>query len=64
MVENCSGVKPMRLFGRIIEAQKDQGDEHKLLHIRAVNFDETFESSELLDSLANIADGSYSGVRT
>ena len=43
-----------------MNTQDDQGGAHALKRIRAVGFDENYESSEMLDKLVQLADGSYS----
>ncbi len=61
-VVDCPRIDPMRLLVDIMNAQNDQGGAHALKRIRAVGFDENYESSEMLDKLAQLADGSYSGL--
>ena len=61
-VVDCPRIDPMRLLVDIMNAQNDQGGVHALKRIRAVGFDENYESSEMLDKLAQLADGSYSGL--
>ena len=47
-----------------MNAQADQGADHVLKRIRAVGFEETYNTSEMLDKLAELADGSYSGLNS
>ena len=61
-VVDCPRIDPMRLLVDIMNTQDDQGGAHALKRIRAVGFDENYESSEMLDKLAQLADGSYSGL--
>ena len=61
-VVDCPRIDPMRLLVDIMNTQDDQGGAHALKRIRAVGFDENYESSEMLDKLVQLADGSYSGL--
>lgn len=45
-----------------MDAQEGQGSDHKLKRIRAVGFNETYETSDMLDKLAILADGTYEGL--
>ena len=63
-VVNCPMTKPMKLLTDIMNSQAGQGENHQLKRIRAVGFDETYntEGSGMLDKLATLANGSYSGL--
>ena len=58
---DCPLVSPMEVLVNIMNAQAGQGDNHALKRIRAVGFDVIY-NSEMLDRLANLADGSYVGL--
>lgn len=60
-VVDCPKMNPMQLLSEIIDAQVGQAD-HALKRVRAVGFDETYHSSDILDKLATLADGSYIGL--
>lgn len=62
LVSNCPQMMPMQLLADIMDTQQQQGTEHALRRIRAVGFNETYHSSEILDKLANLTDGSYEGL--
>jgi hypothetical protein len=62
LIENCPLLNPMRLLSTIIVSQQNQGTEHVLKHIRAVGFNETYDSYDILEVLLQLADGSYSGL--
>nr|WP_302829777.1 leucine-rich repeat domain-containing protein [uncultured Bacteroides sp.] len=62
LIENCPKLMPMQVLSTIIEAQQSQGSGHALKHIRAVGINEEYYSPDTLDLLANLADGSYSGL--
>lgn len=59
-IVNCSLMNPMQLLVDVMNSQVNQ-ENHALQHIRVVNFDETY-NSEMLDVLAKLADGTYSGL--
>ena len=61
-VENCPLLSPMKLLSDVIEAQQSQGDAHALKHIRAIGFNEEYYTADALDMLAQLSDGSYSGL--
>lgn len=61
-VVDCPRIRPMKLLVDIMNAQKEQGDNHALKRIRAVGFTENYDSSEMLDKLVQLADGTYSGL--
>ena len=60
-VVNCRNVRPLALLASVIDAQSGQA-EHTLKHIRCTGFDETYADAAILDLLAKLADGSYSGL--
>ena len=62
LIQGCPSLNPMRLLVDIMEAQENQVDNHALKRVRAVGFDEEFDSSDMLDKLATLADGSYVGL--
>lgn len=62
MVVGCDAMKPLALLAEIIEAQKSQGSAHALKRIRATGIDETYSSSEMLDTIVALTDGSYEGL--
>ena len=61
-VEDCPLLHPVKLLVEVMEAQKEQGTEHALKRVRVVGFNETYDSSDILDKLASLADGSYEGL--
>lgn len=61
-VVDCPLIKPLQLLVNIMNAQAVQGENHVLKRIRAVGFEETYQTSDMLDKLAELADGSYSGL--
>ena len=61
LVVNCKGMQPLALLSSVIDAQSEQA-EHVLKHIRCTGFEETYEDAAILDLLAKLADGSYSGL--
>lgn len=61
-VEDCPLLHPVKLLVEMMEAQKEQGTEHALKRVRVVGFNETYDSSDILDKLASLADGSYEGL--
>jgi len=61
-VEDCPLLHPVKLLVEMMEAQKEQGTEHALKRVRLVGFNETYDSSDILDKLASLADGSYEGL--
>lgn len=63
-IVDCPLMKPVKLLVDVMNAQADQGADHALKRIRAVGFEETYNSSEMLDKLAELADGSYSGLNS
>ena len=60
LVSDCPLMQPMQLLVDIMNAQSGQ-DSHALQRIRAVGFDESFGSA-MLDVLAQLADGTYTGL--
>lgn len=62
LIENCPLLRPMQVLSTIIEAQKGQGNDHTLKHIRAVGFTENYYTPDALDQLAALADGTYEGL--
>lgn len=61
-VSGCTQVDPMQLLVRVMKAQESQGTAHVLKRIRATGIDETFSDGEILDYLADLADGTYVGL--
>ena len=63
LIENCSGLNPIDLLRSILTAQASQ-TVHSLKRVRAVGFNETYDTdgSAVLDDLAKLADGSYVGL--
>ena len=61
-VEDCPLLHPVKLLVEMMEAQKEQGTEHALKRVRLVGFNETYDSSDILDKLASLADGSDEGL--
>jgi len=61
-ITGCPMINPMALLVGIMDAQIEQGNQHRLKRIRAVGFDETYNSSDMLDKLAILADGTYEGL--
>ena len=61
-VEDCPLLHPVKLLVEVMEAQKEQGTEHALKRVRVVGFNETYDSSDILDKLAILVDGSYEGL--
>lgn len=65
LVENCAQLNSIDILRTIMSAQQAQGDAHALQHVRAVGFDAYYEGvdgTEVMDLLAQLADGSYSGL--
>lgn len=61
-VVNCPNVGSMDLLVSIMDAQSEQGNNHQLKRIRAVGFENTYNSSAILDKLAVLANGTYEGL--
>lgn len=61
-ITGCPMIKPMQLLVDVMDAQVEQGDQHRLKRIRAVGFNETYNDSSVLDKLAILADGTYEGL--
>lgn len=63
LIENCSGLNPIDLLRSILTVQASQ-TVHSLKRVRAVGFNETYDTdgSAVLDDLAKLADGSYVGL--
>ena len=61
-VDDCPLLHPVKLLVEVMEAQKEQGTEHALKRVRVVGFNETYDSSDILDKLAILVDGSYEGL--
>lgn len=62
LVVDCPQMKPIQLLVKIMNAQANQGAGHALKRIRAVGFEENYDSSEMLDKLSELADGTYEGL--
>ena len=61
-IVDCPQIEPMRMLVDVMNAQESQSALHALKRIRAVGFNETYQSSEMLDKLAELANGSYEGL--
>lgn len=61
-IVDCPQMKPVKMLVDIMNAQESQSVNHALRRIRAVGFDETYRTSEMLDKLAELSDGSYEGL--
>ena len=61
-ISDCPLMQPIKLLTQIMDAQQGQGAGHSLKRVRAVGFDETYNTSDMLDKLATLADGSYVGL--
>lgn len=61
-IVDCPLMNPIQLLVEIMDAQAEQGATHSLKRVRAVGFEETYNSSDMLDKLATLADGSYEGL--
>ncbi|MHC8415626.1 leucine-rich repeat domain-containing protein, partial [Bacteroides hominis] len=61
-ISDCPLMQPIKLLTQIMDAQQGQGAGHSLKRVRAVGFDETYNTSDMLDKLAALADGSYVGL--
>ena len=63
LIENCSGLNPIDLLRSILAAQASQ-TVHSLKRVRAVGFNETYDTdgSAVLEDLAKLADGTYVGL--
>lgn len=61
-IVDCPLLRPMEILTEIMEAQKNQGVNHALKRVRAVGFNETYNSSSMLDKLSQLADGTYEGL--
>lgn len=64
LIAGCPQMEPVRLLADVMSAQGAQGTDHALKRIRVVGFEETYNSSEMLDKLAELADGSYAGLNS
>lgn len=64
LIAGCPQMEPVRLLADVMNAQGAQGTDHALKRIRVVGFEETYNSSEMLDKLAELADGSYAGLNS
>lgn len=62
-VSDCVRLNPIDLLIQIMEGQSGQSA-HALKRVRAVGFDETYDTggSAMLDNLGKLADGSYEGL--
>lgn len=61
LITDCPLITPVRILIDIMNAQSGQPD-HALKRIRAVGFNETYDSHLVLDKLSELADGSYAGL--
>lgn len=61
-ITGCPLISPMALLIDIMEAQSEQGNEHKLKRVRAVGFNETYNDSSVLDKLVALSNGTYEGL--
>lgn len=61
-ITGCPLISPMALLIDIMDAQSEQGNEHKLKRVRAVGFNETYNDSSVLDKLVALSNGTYEGL--
>lgn len=61
-ITGCPMIKPMQLLIDIMDAQAGQENGHKLKRIRAVGFNETYDTYDMLDKLTTLTDGTYEGL--
>ena len=61
-IVDCVKMQPIRLLVDIMNSQTDQETTHSLKRIRVVGFNETYNTSDMLDKLAILADGTYQGL--
>ena len=61
-ISDCPLMQPVKLLTRVMDAQAGQGAGHSLKRVRVVGFEETYNTSDMLDKLATLADGSYVGL--
>lgn len=62
LIDNCPQLEPMKMLSDIINAQQEQGANHMMKHIRAVGFNETYNTSDMLDKLTTLSNGTYEGL--
>ena len=60
-IMDCPLMRPIEILMEIMNAQASQTD-HALKRIRVVGFDETYDSHIVLDKLAELANGTYTGL--
>lgn len=63
-MQNCPKLDPISLLIDIMDAQENQGSEHKLEHIRAVDFNKTTTDKTVLKRISELADGTYKGLNS
>lgn len=63
-MQNCPKLDPISLLIDIMDAQENQGNEHKLEHIRAVDFNKTTADKTVLKRISELADGTYKGLNS
>ncbi len=62
MIVGCDSMKPLALLAEIIKSQESQGTSHALKRIRATGIDENYDSSDMLDTIVSLTDGTYEGL--
>lgn len=60
-ITDCPLMRPIEILMEIMNAQASQTD-HALKRIRVVGFEETYDSHIVLDKLAELANGTYTGL--
>lgn len=60
-IMDCPLMRPIEILMEIMNAQASQTD-HTLKRIRVVGFNETYDSHIVLDKLAELANGTYTGL--
>lgn len=63
-VQNCPKLDPISLLIDIMDAQENQGNEHNLKYIRAVDFNKTTADKTVLKRISELADGTYKGLNS
>lgn len=63
-MQNCPKLDPISLLIDIMDAQENQGNEHKLEHIRAVDFNKITADRTVLKRISELADGTYKGLNS
>lgn len=63
-IANCPNIRPIELLVNIMDIQKAQGTDHALKRIRLQGFEETYYTSDMLDKLTRLSDGTYEGLNS